>query len=100
VLKIVGLEKNANKRVRRYSLGMRQRLAIAQSIMEYPSVLLLDEPTNGLDSSGVDMFRKLMKKCREDGDVILIVSHNMEDVEDIIDVKFQIDSGEIVEGIK
>ena len=100
VLKIVGLENSADKRVKRYSLGMRQRLAIAQAIMEYPRVLLLDEPTNGLDESGVTMFRELIKSEKERGAIILIVSHNTEDVEDIIDIRLQIESGRIVEGTK
>ena len=97
ILKIVGLESSANKSVRQYSLGMRQRLAIAQALMEYPEVLLLDEPSNGLDENGVTLFRKLMLKEKNRGAIILLVSHNNEDVNDILDVKLKIDTGKIVE---
>lgn len=85
VLDKVGLGEAKNIRIRKYSLGMRQRLAIAQAIMEEPDVLLLDEPTNSLDDEGVEMFKKVMLEERKRGTTILIVSHVMDDIVEICD---------------
>lgn len=85
VLDKVGLSEARDIRIRKYSLGMRQRLAIAQAIMEEPDVLLLDEPTNSLDDEGVEMFKKVILEEKKRGATILIVSHVMEDIIEICD---------------
>lgn len=94
VLGKVGLSDVKNKKIRKYSLGMRQRLAIAQAIVEKPEILLLDEPTNSLDAEGVEMFQKLMLEEKERGTTILIVSHVMDDIKEICDKKLMLLNGE------
>lgn len=97
VLDKVGLGDVANKRLKKYSLGMRQRLAIAQAIVEKPELLLLDEPTNSLDTDGVKMFQKIMLEERERGTIILIVSHVMDDIQEICDKKLILADGTLKE---
>lgn len=82
----VGLNPNMRKPVGKYSLGMRQRLGIAQAIMEDPDVLVLDEPFNGLDKKGVAQMRELVKELRAQGKAILLASHNAQDIEELCDV--------------
>lgn len=93
VLKRVGLEKDAHKKVGKYSMGMRQRLGIAQSIMENQSILILDEPMNGLDKNGVEDVRTLLKELREEGKTIIIASHNSEDIRILCDEVYEMDGG-------
>lgn len=81
----VGLEPDMRKPVAKYSLGMRQRLGIAQAIMEDPSVLVLDEPFNGLDRYGVVEIRELLKELKAGGKSILLASHNAQDIEELCD---------------
>ena len=81
----VGLDPDMRKPVAKYSLGMRQRLGIAQAIMENPSVLVLDEPLNGLDRYGVVEIRSLLKELKADGKSILLASHNAQDIEELCD---------------
>lgn len=81
----VGLNPDSRKPVGKYSLGMRQRLGIAQAIMENPSVLVLDEPLNGLDRYGVVEIRSLLKELKADGKSILLASHNAQDIEELCD---------------
>lgn len=81
----VGLDPNMKKPVGKYSLGMRQRLGIAQAIMEDPHVLILDEPFNGLDRYGVVEIRALLKELKADGKSILLASHNAQDIEELCD---------------
>lgn len=83
----VGLGEVKNIRIRKYSLGMKQRLAIAQAIVEKPKILLLDEPTNSLDGDGVEIFQKIMIEEKARGATILIVSHVMDDIDQICDKK-------------
>ena len=78
----VGLDPNMKKPVGKYSLGMRQRLGIAQAIMEDPSLLILDEPFNGLDKQGVLDMRKLIKGLKAEGKTILLASHNPMDIDE------------------
>ena len=78
VLKTVGLEHAGRKKVGKYSMGMRQRLGIAQAIMENQSILILDEPMNGLDNKGVDEIRKLILDLKNEGRSIILASHNRE----------------------
>lgn len=81
----VGLDPDMKKTVAKYSLGMRQRLGIAQAIMEDPSVLILDEPFNGLDRYGVAEIRDLLRGLKEAGKSILLASHNAQDIEVLCD---------------
>lgn len=81
----VGLDPDLRKPVAKYSLGMRQRLGIAQAIMENPGVLILDEPLNGLDWYGVLEMRALLKELKAEGKSILLASHNAQDIEELCD---------------
>ena len=96
-MKLVGLNPGLKKNVGKYSLGMRQKLAIAQAIMEYPDVILLDEPTNALDEKSVERFRRIMLMEKERGALIVIASHNKEDIELLSDVKIHVKNGQIGE---
>lgn len=84
-LRRVGLDPDMKKPVAKYSLGMRQRLGIAQAIMEEPEVLVLDEPFNGLDRYGVVEIRELLKELKAGGKSILLASHNAQDIEELCD---------------
>ena len=96
VLEKVGLYEARNKMVRKYSLGMRQRLGIAQALMEDPETLILDEPMNGLDNDCVEMIRKILGQLKEEGKTILLVSHNKEDIRILCDEIYEMDKGKIV----
>lgn len=89
----VGLDPDSAKKVGKFSMGMRQRLGIAQAIMENPEILLLDEPMNGLDNHGVADMRKLFLEMRNQGKVILLASHNKEDIEFLCDDVYTMDAG-------
>lgn len=97
VIAQVGLDPDSKKHVGKYSMGMRQRLGIAQAIMENPELLILDEPMNGLDKSGVDEMRDLFLRLKEQGKTILIASHNPEDVRLLCDTLHEMDAGSIAE---
>ena len=90
---MVGLDSRLKKKVRHYSLGMRQRLAIAQAIMENPDTLILDEPMNGLDKKGVEEMRKLFDEMRQQGKTILLASHNKEDIDILCDHVYEMEMG-------
>lgn len=98
VLEKVGLYEARNKMVRKYSLGMRQRLGIAQALMEEPETLILDEPMNGLDNDCVEMIRKILSQLKEEGKTILLVSHNKEDIRILCDEIYEMDKGKICKG--
>lgn len=89
----VGLDPRMKKPVGKYSLGMRQRLGIAQAIMENPSILILDEPLNGLDKTGVKDMRELIKGLRGDGKTIILASHNQGDIDELCDTVCEMDAG-------
>ncbi len=93
VLKKVGLDPDLKKAVAKYSLGMRQRLGIAQAIMEDPDLLILDEPFNGLDKHGVEEIRKILLELKKEGKSILLASHNAEDIRILCDRVFEMDGG-------
>lgn len=95
-LELVGLDPENKLKVGKHSLGMRQRLGIAQAIMEKPNTLILDEPMNGLDKDGVEDMRKLFMKLREQGKTILISSHNAEDINILCDSVWEMDKGEVM----
>ena len=89
----VGLNPQLKRHVRKYSLGMRQRLGLAQAIMENPEILILDEPMNGLDKDGVKDMREYLKSFREQGKTILIASHSTEDISVLCDTVCEMDKG-------
>ena len=89
----VGLDPENKKHVGKYSLGMRQRLGIAQAIMENPEILILDEPMNGLDNRGVGDMRELLLEQKKQGKTILIASHNREDIDVLCDHVWEMDKG-------
>ncbi len=91
----VGLDP-ADKRVyKKYSLGMKQRLAIAQAIMEKPDVIMLDEPTNSLDEAGVEEIRKVILEEKKRGALILVASHNREDIRILADELYRVEEGRV-----
>ena len=95
-MRIVGLDPDSKKHVGKYSLGMRQRLGIAQAIMENPDILLLDEPLNGLDNEGVEEIRKVLLSLKEKGKLIILASHSKEDIQILCDTVFRMDHGKII----
>lgn len=92
-MKQVGLDPELKRYVKKYSLGMRQRLGLAQAIMENPVLLILDEPMNGLDKDGVSDMRKYLLELKEQGKTILIASHSAEDIEILCDTVCEMDKG-------
>lgn len=92
----LGLDANSKKRVGKYSLGMRQRLGIAQAIMENQDILLLDEPMNGLDIHGVQDVKALLLSMRDAGKTIVLASHHMEDISELCDKVYQLDAGRLI----
>ena len=92
----VGLDPESKKVVGKFSLGMRQRLGIAQAIMENPHILILDEPMNGLDKRGVEDIRKILMDLKKKGKLILLASHNPLDIDILCDCVYELDAGTIV----
>jgi ABC-2 type transport system ATP-binding protein len=92
----VGLDSSSKKHVGKYSLGMRQRLGLAQAIMEDPDILLLDEPMNGLDNHGVDDIRVLLQSLKEAEKTIILASHSKEDIEILCDTVTELDKGTVI----
>lgn len=93
MLNQVGLEPSSKKKVKHYSLGMRQRLAIAQALMEDPELLILDEPMNGLDRNGIQDIREVLLNCKSRGKTILLASHNRDDIEILCDHVYEMEMG-------
>lgn len=91
----VGLNPDDKKRVGKYSLGMRQRLGLAQAIMEDPEILILDEPMNGLDKNGVADMRQYLLDLKNAGKTILIASHSAEDIDVLCDTVSEMESGRL-----
>lgn len=95
-IELVGLNPESKKKVGKFSVGMKQRLAFAQAIMESPKLLLLDEPFSGLDEDGVELVRNLiMQLNKKDGVTVLITSHIKEDIQVLCSRTFRIASGEV-----
>lgn len=92
-MSLVGLDSADKKHVGKYSMGMRQRLGIAQAIMEKPDILVLDEPMNTLDKNGVEEMRRLFLKMKSEGKLILLTSHNREDIEILCDEVYEMEEG-------
>ncbi|MDE6852454.1 MAG: ABC transporter ATP-binding protein [Lachnospiraceae bacterium] len=89
----VGLDPDLKRHVKKYSLGMRQRLGLAQAIMENPDILILDEPMNGLDKGGVEDMRNYLIEFRKNGKTILIASHSSEDISMLCDTVSEMEKG-------
>ena len=94
-LKLVKLDPHNKKHVGKYSLGMRQRLGLAQALMEDPDILILEEPMNGLDQSGVEEMREVLAALAKKGTTILMANHNAEDIEILCDTVHEMDLGVI-----
>lgn len=92
-MKQVGLDPDLKRHVKKYSLGMHQRLGLAQAIMENPDILILDEPMNGLDKEGVSEVRNYLLTLKEQGKTILLASHSTEDIEILCDTVCEMDKG-------
>jgi ABC-2 type transport system ATP-binding protein len=91
----VGLDPNDRRTYKKYSLGMKQRLAIAQAVMEKPDIIMLDEPTNSLDDEGIKRIRNVILEEKKRGALILVASHNKEDIRIMADQLYQMKEGEI-----
>ncbi|ABG86941.1 ATP-binding cassette domain-containing protein [Clostridium perfringens] len=90
---LVGLDPEDKKIVKKFSLGMKQRLGIAQALMENPKLLILDEPMNGLDSEGVKQIREILLKLKSNSVTILLASHNSDDIDEICDCVYTMENG-------
>lgn len=95
-MRTVGLDPKLKRHVKKYSLGMRQRLGIAQAIMEKPKLLILDEPFNGLDKEGVEQMRTYFLELKKQGVTILLSSHTSEDIKLLCDTVTEMEKGKIV----
>ncbi len=95
-IRLVGLDPESKKHVGKYSLGMRQRLGIAQALMENPDILLLDEPLSGLDNDGVAEMHQLLLQQKEQGRLLIVASHSKEDIAVLCDEVFRFDKGKMI----
>lgn len=96
-MRLLGLEPAMKKTVKKYSLGMKQRLGIAQAVMEEPELIIMDEPMNALDKEGIAKMREFFKKLRQQGRTILLTSHNFEDIQLLCDRVYEMDHGKMSE---
>lgn len=96
VMELVGLDWKSKKPVGKYSMGMKQRLGIAQAIMENPRILLLDEPTNSLDAAGTEEIRQLLRRLRDEGKLIIVTSHIKEDIDYLCDKVYCLQEGRLL----
>lgn len=94
-LKKVGLYDEKDKRVGKYSLGMKQKLRLAQALMENPFILVLDEPTGGLDKASVENLYNILKEFKAKGGTVLLTSHSQHDIEELCDEVYEFDRGEL-----
>lgn len=97
-LERVGLDPDSDKKVKKFSLGMKQRLNIAQAIFENQKIILLDEPTNALDEDAVQLIYKIIREEKSRGATIIVATHHKEDLKEVCDVILKIAEGKIVEG--
>jgi len=95
-IRLVGLDPESKKHVGKYSLGMRQRLGLAQALMENPDILLLDEPLSGLDNDGVQEMHELLMKQKEQGRLLVSASQSKEDIAVLCDEVFRFDKGKMI----
>lgn len=91
----VGLDPDDQRTYKKYSLGMKQRIVFAQAIMEHPAIIMLDEPTNGLDTDGAALIRGIIQEEKERGAIVLLASHNREDIHLLADEVFRIEEGRL-----
>jgi ABC-2 type transport system ATP-binding protein len=91
----VGLKGEEHKKYKEYSLGMKQKLGIAQVIMEDADLIILDEPFNGLDDKSAENMRNLIKKLKDKNKIIILSTHIKEDINTLIDVLYKVDDGQI-----
>lgn len=96
-MKQVGLDPKLRRHVRKYSLGMRQRLGLAQAMMEDPKILIMDEPFNGLDKEGVEEMREYLLGYKQQGKTILLSSHSAEDISVLCDTVCEMEKGRLRE---
>ena len=96
LLDYVGLKNQAEKKVKKFSLGMKQKIGIIQAIMEEPDVLVLDEPFNALDQEAVKLLRELLLNFQNKGKLVVITSHHKDDIESVCNKIIRIDRGQIV----
>ncbi len=89
----VGLDPRNRLPIKKYSLGMRQRLALAQAVMEKPDFLFLDEPTNSIDRSGIELTRRIIREEAERGAVVLLASHIDPDISELCGTVYEVDAG-------
>ena len=94
-IETVGLDPRSRKRVGKYSMGMRQRLGLAQALMEDPEILLLDEPFNGLDKNGLKEMYGLLEQLKQTGNTMIIASHNQGDIDRLCAKVYEIDAGKL-----
>ena len=99
VIEIVGLTDAKDKAFGKYSLGMKQRLAIGQAIMEYPKILMLDEPTNAIDEEGIKVLKEIVTSEKNKGILILLASHEKEIIDELADEVFTMAEGKITDHI-
>ena len=93
MIRLTGLDPALKKKVGQYSMGMRQRLGIAQALLEDPSLLILDEPMNGLDKAGVKDIRALLRELKDQGKTIILASHFAQDIDELCDTVYEMDQG-------
>lgn len=96
-LKLVNLDDEMNKKYSNYSLGMKQKLGIAQVLMENPKVIILDEPFNGVENETVKKLRKVLLDEKEKAKIIILASHIKDDIEELADVVYEVDAGNVTE---
>lgn len=96
IMERFGLNPYDKKNYKKYSLGMKQKLAICQAIMENPELLILDEPTNALDEESVDLVREILNEERKKGTIVLIASHNKQDIDLLCDEKYEMKNGKVI----
>ena len=94
-MRSVGLEPNDRRPLRKYSMGMRQRLGIAQAIMDAPDILILDEPFNSLDKDGVKEIAALLLSLKHQGKTMILASHHSDDIDLLCDEVYEMESGKI-----
>ncbi|WP_243292944.1 ATP-binding cassette domain-containing protein [Bacillus sp. FJAT-47783] len=97
-IRLVGLDPEDKRKYKKYSLGMKQRLGIAQAIMENPDLLLLDEPTNALDEKGIQLMVQIIKQLKSEGKTIIVTSHDREFLEQVSDDIYTISEGVVKNG--
>ena len=97
IMKTMGLFEARKKRVGQYSMGMRQRLRLAQALMEQPDILILDEPMNALDKEGIALVKKILNEYMNEERILIFTSHNKEDFQDLADVCYEMDGGRLTE---